>query len=94
MNVEVTIVVSTPPREEDFDSLRLAAARLTDHPSSITVQMEQTNDRISLITNFTMRTTAQYKVVGDISSQFKFHTFDIEGYEDIIITFPKSGRGD
>jgi hypothetical protein len=94
MNVEVTIVVSTPPQEDDFDCLRRAAADLTDNPNSIVVRMEKTDDRTSLVTNFTMRTTAQYKVVGDISHQFKLYTVYIEGYQDIIISFPKSGRGE
>jgi hypothetical protein len=40
MNVEVTIVVSIPPQEQDFDSLRRAAASLTDNPKSIMVQIE------------------------------------------------------
>jgi len=37
-----------------------------------------------------MRTTAQYKVVDDIASEFKFQTFDLEGYQDMTISFPKA----
>jgi hypothetical protein len=94
MNVEVTIVVSMPPQEEDFDCLRRAVANLTDSPKSIVVQMEKTDDRTFLVTNFIMRTTAQYKAVGDISHQFKLYTVYIEGYQDMTISFPKSVRGD
>ncbi len=74
MNVEVIIEVDIPPEEKDFDSLRMAASKLTNNPKSITVQTTQTGNRISLITNFTIKTTAQYKVVDDIWSEFKFWT--------------------
>ena len=98
MNVEVTIVVSTPPVEKNIDSLRAAASKLTNNQKSITVRTTEEGGakqfpfqgkRFSLITNFTMRTTAQYKVVDDIASEFKFWTFDLEGYQDMIISFPK-----
>lgn len=89
MNVEVIIEVSIPPEKKNFDSLKRAASRLTNNQKSIAVRATQGGDRVSLITNFTMKTTAQYKVVDDISSEFKFQTFDLEGYQDIIISFPK-----
>lgn len=89
MNVEVTIVVSTPPIEKDIDSLRTGASQLTNNQKSITVRTIKEGDRFSLITNFTMRTTAQYKVVDDIASEFQFWTFDLEGYQDMIISFLK-----
>ena len=88
MNIEVIIEVDTPPEKKDLDSLRNAASRLTNNPKSITVQMIQTGDRISLITNFTMKTKAQYKVIDDIWSEFKFWTFDLEGYQDMSVSFP------
>jgi hypothetical protein len=42
----------------------------------------------SLITSFTIETTAQYKVVDRISKEFKFWTFDLEGDREMIISFP------
>jgi hypothetical protein len=42
----------------------------------------------ALTTNFTMKTTAEYKVVDLISKEFKFWTFDLEGYGEMIISFP------
>jgi len=89
MNVEVIIEVSISPQKKDFDSLRMAASRLTDNPKSITVQTAQSDNYIFLITNFTMKTMAQYKVVDDIAREFKFWTFDLQGYQNIIISFPK-----
>lgn len=88
MNVQVIIVISTPPLEKDIDSLKAAASKLTNDRKSITVETDEEGDRFSLITNFTMRTTAQYKVVDDIASEFKFWTFDLEGYQDMVISFP------
>jgi hypothetical protein len=89
MNVEVVIEVDVPPEEKDFDGLRRAASKLTNNPKSITVQTTQAGARISLITNFTMKTAAQYKVIDDIWSEFKFWTFDLEGYQDMSVSFPK-----
>jgi hypothetical protein len=86
MNVEVKIVVSTPPTEQNLDGLKSAASRLTNNVRSITVKVN--GDRLCLITSFTMKTTAQYKVVDDIDSEFKFWTFDLQGYQDMIISFP------
>lgn len=88
MNVQVIILVSTPPLEKDIDSLKAAASKLTNDRKSITVEAYEEGDHFSLITNFTRRTTAQYKVVDDIASEFKFWTFDLEGYQDMIISFP------
>ena len=60
MNVEVIIEVSIPPEKKNFDSLKRAASRLTNNQKSIAVRATQGGDRVSLITNFTMKTTAQY----------------------------------
>ena len=89
MNVEVIIVVSTPPVEKDFDSLRAAASKLTNNQKSITVRTTEEGERFSLITNFPMKTTAQYKVVDNITSEFKFWTSELEGYQDMVISFSK-----
>ncbi len=89
MNVEVIIVVSTPPVEKDFDSLRAAASKLTNNQKSITVRTTEEGERFSLITNFTMRTTAQCQVVDNIASEFNFWTFALEGYQEQVSSFPK-----
>jgi hypothetical protein len=52
------------------------------------VHVNEHGDRFSLVTNFTMKTAAQYKVVDDIDSEFKFWTFNLQGYEDMMISFP------
>lgn len=53
---------------------------------------ETLRERIALITNFTMKTTAQYKVIDDIWSEFNFWTFDLKGYQDMSVSFPKKAR--
>ncbi|MBD2464433.1 hypothetical protein H6G89_25840 [Oscillatoria sp. FACHB-1407] len=91
-----------------IDSLRNAASKLTNNPKSITVQTTQAGgslssfgaatatetlrERIALITNFTMKTAAQYKVIDDIWSEFKFWTVNLEGYQDMSVSFPKKAR--
>jgi hypothetical protein len=88
MNVAVIIEVSIPPIEKNLDSLKSAAFRLTNNVKTITVEVIEKGDRFSLITSFTMKTAAQYKVVDDIDSEFKFWTFNLQGYEDMMISFP------
>jgi hypothetical protein len=87
MNVEVTILVSSQPTDQNLESLKAAAAELTNDRRSITVTVQE-DDRYELITHFTMRRSAQYKVVSDIAHRFKFHTWDLEGYQDMSISFP------
>jgi len=89
MNVQVIIVVSIPPTEDDVDSLRAAASKLTNNQKSIAVRTTEVGERCSLITNFSMRTTAQYQVVDRIASEFNFWTFALEGYQDMVISFPR-----
>jgi hypothetical protein len=89
MNVEVIIEVSIPPSEKNLDNLKSAAVRLTNNIKSITVAVNKKGDRFSLITTFTMKTTAQYKVVDDIDSEFKLWTFNLQGYQDMMISFPR-----
>jgi hypothetical protein len=72
-----------------LDVLRSAAARFTDNKASIHVTHEPRPDRHSLITQFTMRTTAQYKVVAEIAAGFKLAIWDFADYMDMWITFPK-----
>jgi hypothetical protein len=89
MNVRVTIEVSTPPTASNLDKLRSAASELTNNLKSIVVSTNEDSKGFSLITVFTIKTTAEYKVVDRISKEFKFWTFDLEGYREMIISFPR-----
>lgn len=88
MTVEVTIAVSTPPRDQDINTLNQAAAQFTNRHNSISVAVTEVGDRFHLTTRFTMKTAAQYKVVDKISQEFEFWTADLAGYQDKWITFP------
>ena len=88
MNVRVTIEISTPPTVSNLDNLRSAASELTNNLKSIVVSTEEDSKGFSIITNFTIKTTAEYKVVDRISKEFKFWTFDLKGYREMIISFP------
>ncbi len=89
MNVKVTIIVSSAPQEADLENLRAAAAELTNKQKSITVDVVEENGRVNLNTQFSMKTAAQYKVVDDISHTFEFWTWNLEGYQEMIIAFPR-----
>ena len=88
MNVRVTIDVSTPPTASNLDKLRSAASELTNDLKSIIVSTDEDSRGFSLMTVFTMKTAAQYKVVDRISKEFNFWTVDLEGYREMIISFP------
>ncbi|WP_373546272.1 hypothetical protein [Chamaesiphon sp.] len=89
MNVRVTIEVSTLPTASNLDKLRSAASELTNNFKSIVVSTDEDNKCFALITSFTMKTAAEYKVVDRISKEFNFWTFDLEGYGEMIISFPR-----
>jgi hypothetical protein len=89
MNVEVVVVTSVPPTEEDIDSLRFAASELTKKQDSITVNVEQKDGQFFMSTTFDMKTAAQYKVVDSISKEFEFSTVHLEGYQEMIISFSR-----
>ena len=89
MEVHVGIETYGPPTKARLDVLRSAAARLTDDKSSVRVMHEPMSDRHCLIAQFTMRTTAQYKVVDDIAAGFKRDIWDFDDYMDMWIAFPK-----
>jgi len=90
-HVEVHVGIEThgPPTKARLDVLRSAAARFTDDKSSVRVTHEPMSDRHCLVAQFTMRTTAQYKVVDDIAAGFKRAIWDFDDYMDMWITFPK-----
>jgi hypothetical protein len=90
-DVEVQVGVEThgPPTPARLDVMRSAAARFTDDLSSIRVTHEPRPDRHGLVVQFTMRMTAQYKVVDDIAAGFKMDIWDFDDYMDMWIAFPK-----
>jgi hypothetical protein len=89
MNAKVTILVSSQPTDPDLESLKAAAAEMTNNRRSITVTVQECeSSRYELVTHFTMRRSAQDKVVDDIADRFKFHTWDLAGYQDMSISFP------
>ena len=88
MEVHVGVETQGPPTSARLDALRSAAARFTDNQASIRVTHELMPDRHGLITEFTMRTTAQYKVVDEIAAGFKMAIWDFADYMDMWITFP------
>jgi hypothetical protein len=90
MNVQVKILVSSQPTEQDLDSMKAAAGELTNAPKSIVVSMQKGDRYFELIANFTMRRIAQSAVVSDISQKFKFWTHDLKDYQDMSISFPKA----
>jgi hypothetical protein len=89
--VEVHVGIEThgPPTKARLDVLRSAAARCTDDKSSVRVTHEPMADRHCLIAQFTIRTTAQSKVVDDIAAGFKRAIWDFDDYMDMWMTFPK-----
>lgn len=87
MHVRVTILVSSLPSQHNIDRLKAAALELTNEKNSISVTTNPTEDNYALITDFKMRTTAQYKAVGEIDKVFKAQTWDFEDYQDMIIQF-------
>ena len=88
MNVQVTINVSTSPTASNLENLRSAASELTNNLKSMVVSKDENSKGFSLITSFTMKTAAQYQVVDQISKEFEFWTFDLDGYQEMIISFP------
>ncbi|BDA74071.1 unknown protein [Calothrix sp. PCC 7716] len=89
MNVRFKILVSKPPSEDNLDSVKSAAKSLTNNKKSIKIQVAQEGEHYALITDFTMKDAAQYKVVDEIDKEFKFWIWNFGDYEDSIISFPK-----
>jgi hypothetical protein len=90
MNVQVKILVASQPTEQDFDSMKSAAANLTNARKSIMVSLQKGDRYFELIADFTMKRTAQYKIVSDITQEFKFWTHNLKDYEEMIISFPRT----
>ncbi|MGB7086367.1 MAG: hypothetical protein WBD47_12495 [Phormidesmis sp.] len=87
MKVKVTVFLSCPPSEQDARSLERAALNLTNANNSVQVEESQDDKHHILAVMFTMKTAAQYKVVDEISREFKSETWNFEGYQDMSIQF-------
>jgi hypothetical protein len=87
MNVRYTILLSSPPVTEHLDSVKTAASRLTNNQESVKVQVKIEGKYFALITDFTMKNAAQYKVVDEIDKEFKFWIWHFGDYEDSTISF-------
>lgn len=87
MNVRVTFVFSQLVSQSDLDRMKIAAQKLTNNKRSIQVSIQDAEENYAVVTDFTMKTTAQYKVVDNISREFEFWTDNIKGYQDMIIQF-------
>jgi len=89
--VEVHVAIETygPPTSGRLDALRNAAARFGDNTASIRVTHKPMPDRHCLVTQFTMRMTAQYQVVADIAAGFKMAIWDFTDSRDMWISFPQ-----
>ena len=90
MEVEVGIEIHGPPTDERLATLKSAATRFADDAASISVTHTALPDRHTLVTRFTMRAAAQYKIVDDIARGFKMDIWDLDDYMDMWISFPKS----
>lgn len=90
MNVSVTFIFSQPVSQSDLDSFKSAAQELTSNRRSIQVSIQDAEENYVVVTNFIMGTTAQYKVVDNISREFEFWTDNIKGYQDMSIQFPEN----
>jgi hypothetical protein len=89
MDVQVGIETQRPPTEERLEILRIAAARFAENKANISVTHTVIPDGHCLVVPFTMRTTAQYKVIDEIAKGFKMDIWDFHDYLDRWITFPK-----
>ena len=89
MEVQVGVETHRPPTQARLDVMRSAAARCTDDIASIRVTHEPMPGHHGLVVQFTMRTTAQYKVVDEIAAGFKMDIWDFDDYMDMWMTFPK-----
>ncbi|MGJ5629847.1 hypothetical protein [Nostoc sp. CALU 1950] len=87
MNVRYTILLSSPPATEHLDSVKMAALRLTNNQVSIKIQVKREGKYSALITDFTMKDAAQYKVVDEIDKEFKLWIWHFGDYEDSTISF-------
>lgn len=89
MDVQVGIETQRPPTEARLETLRRAAERFAENKANISVTHTVTPDGHCLVVQFTMRTTAQYKVIDEIGKGFKMDIWDFDDYLDMWITFPK-----
>ena len=89
MTVEVGYEIEAEPTEEHFRALRRAAEDLTNDRESIQISQRVKADRYVVLVTFSMRQMAQYKVVDDISHQFRMDFACYHPYLDMWIGFPR-----
>jgi hypothetical protein len=92
MDVQVGIETQGPPTAERLEILRSAAARFAENKANISVTHTVMPEGHCLVVQFTMRTTAQYKVIDEIAKGFKMEIWDFDDYLDMWITYPKGKR--
>jgi hypothetical protein len=90
MLVQVRILVSSEPTTENLESMRAAAKALTNDARNISTTIQRSEVYHELVANFTVKRTAQYKIADEIANEFKFHTWNFQDYQDMIISFPKT----
>jgi hypothetical protein len=74
-------------RFEHVGSLE-ALADLTDNPLTIRTSSVHKDETTLLIVRFSMRTAAQYKVIGWIVETMKFEVYYFADYLDMTVRFP------
>jgi hypothetical protein len=89
MNVQVTILVSSPPSDGNINSLRSAALELTNDWESITVKIDRKGIYYNVSIDFTMQTATEYKVIDEVEKEFKLRAYDLTSYRDMVISFSK-----
>lgn len=74
MHVMVSFLFSEALLPKGLESFKQAAQELTNDLNSIQVNTQEKAEGFTVLTDFTMKTAAQYKVVDDIAKEFKFWT--------------------
>lgn len=90
MHVRVSFLFSEALLPKDLENFKQAAQEFTNDLNSIQVNTQEKAEGFTVLTDFTMKTAAQYKVVDDIAKEFKFWTVNIEGYQSMSIQFPSN----
>lgn len=83
------MTMSDPPKNERLEDMRSAAGKVTNDVKSIKVKKRKSGKYHQLITRFTMKTAAQYKVVDEIFDAFKLMAEDYGDYQDMAVRFPR-----
>ena len=79
------MVLLDSPTSANHQEMCLAASVFTNAKESIVVSVDK-NHPNTLVTEFSMKSVAQYKVVDEIAREFKRHE---TAYEDLRVSFSK-----